>query len=145
MELLEREADFEHLQEHLRQASAGRGRVVFVAGEAGVGKTALIDAFRRRIADQVEVRCFSCDALSTPRPLGPVRELAVALGLPNDQRLFAGEAREDLYRAILAALAARQEPVVLIGEDAHWSDGASLEILRFLGRRVGDLATRRRA
>lgn len=139
MELLERDSDLARLDDHFRQASAGRGRVVFLSGEAGVGKTTLIDAFRRRIAAQADVRRFSCDALSTPGPLGPVRDLAAALGLPNDQRLFDGESREELFRAILAALAARQEPVVLIGEDAHWADGASLEILRFLGRRVADL------
>jgi predicted ATPase/DNA-binding CsgD family transcriptional regulator len=139
MELLERESDLQRLEEHFRQANAGHGRVVFVSGEAGVGKTALIEDFRRRIADHVDILHFSCDALSTPGPLGPVRDLAAALGLPIDQGLFDGDAREELFRAILTALAARQEPVVVIGEDAHWADGASLDILRFLGRRIGEL------
>jgi DNA-binding CsgD family transcriptional regulator len=139
MELLERETDLARLEEHYQQALAGRGRVVFLSGEAGVGKTAVIDAFRRRIANQVDVLHFSCDALSTPGPLGPVRDLAAALGLPIEQGIFAGDAREQLFRAILAAITARPEPIVLVGEDAHWSDGATLEILRFLGRRVGEL------
>jgi DNA-binding CsgD family transcriptional regulator len=139
MELLERDTDFERLEDHFQQALVGNGRVVFLAGEAGVGKTTLIDEFRRRIADRVDVLHFSCDALSTPGPLGPVRDLAAVLGLPSDQSLFDGEAREQLFRAILAALTARTRPIVLIGEDAHWSDGATLEILRFLGRRIGDL------
>jgi DNA-binding CsgD family transcriptional regulator len=139
MAFLEREQHLDQLDEHLRQAAAGHGRVVFVAGEAGVGKTILIDAFRQCIADHVDIGRFSCDGLSTPGPLGPIRDLAAALGLPNDPRLFGGEAREELFRAILAALAARQKPMVLIGEDAHWADGASLEFLRFLGRRIGDL------
>jgi predicted ATPase len=43
MELLEREPHLEQLEEHLRQAAAGHGRVVLVGGEAGVGKTALVD------------------------------------------------------------------------------------------------------
>lgn len=139
MELLERETDLARLEEHYRQAIAGHGRIVFVAGEAGVGKTALIDEFRRRISGQVDVLRFSCDALSTPGPLGPVRDLAAALGLTGDQRLFDGNAREQLFRAILAALAARPCPILLFAEDAHWSDGATLEVFRFLGRRVGDL------
>jgi predicted ATPase/DNA-binding CsgD family transcriptional regulator len=139
LDLLEREPHLAQLHEYFRQAAAGHGRVVFLAGEAGVGKTALIDAFRQRIADRVDVRRFSCDGLSTPRPLGPIRDLASVLSLPNDPRLLEGEAREQLFRAILAALATRREPIVLIGEDAHWADGASIEFLRFLGRRIGDL------
>jgi DNA-binding CsgD family transcriptional regulator len=139
MELLERDTDLERLADHLQQAAAGRGRVVFLAGEAGVGKTALIDAFCRRIAKQADMLRFSCDALSTPGPLGPVRDLATALGLPIDQHSFDGDAREHLFRAILAAVSARPGPIVLISEDAHWADGITLEILRFLGRRVGDL------
>ncbi|MEZ4565364.1 MAG: AAA family ATPase [Thermomicrobiales bacterium] len=139
MDLLEREQHLDQLEEHLRQAAAGHGRVVFVAGEAGVGKTTLVDAFRRWIADQADIGRFSCDGLSTPGPLGPIRDLAAALGFPSEPQVFGGEAREELFRAILAVLSSRQKPMVLIGEDAHWADGASLEFVRFLGRRVGDL------
>lgn len=139
MELLERDNELHDLVEHYRQAAAGSGRLVFVSGEAGVGKTALIDEFRRRIAQQTDVRRFSCDALSTPAPLSPIRDLAATLGLPLEPETFDGVAREQLFRAILAALAARSDPIVLIAEDAHWSDGASLEILRFLGRRIDRL------
>lgn len=139
MELLERENELRSLEEHFRQAIAGRGRLVFVSGEAGVGKTALIDEFRPRIAQQADVRRFSCDALSTPAPLSPIRDLVSALGLPLEPQTFDGANRERVFRDILAALVARPGPTVLIGEDAHWSDGASLEILRFLGRRIDDL------
>jgi predicted ATPase len=139
MELLEREQQLEQLDHHRRQAAAGHGRIVFVAGEAGVGKTSLLHAFRWRMSNEADLGRFSCDGLSTPGPLGPIRDLAAALGLPDDPRLFAGEAREELFRAILAFLSARRKPMVLIGEDAHWADGASLEFVRFLGRRIGDL------
>lgn len=139
MALLERGNELQSLEEHFRQAAAGSGRLVFVSGEAGVGKTALVDEFRRRVADHAPVQTFSCDALSTPRPLGPIRDFAAALGLGSDPALFAGEAREELFRAILAALATLQGPIVLIGEDAHWADGASLDFLRYIGRRVADL------
>ena len=70
MELLEREPHLDQLAEHLRQAAAGHGRVVLVGGEAGVGKSTLVDAFCRRVADGAEVLRTSCDALSTPGPLG---------------------------------------------------------------------------
>src|SRR5688572_11376677 len=138
MELLERESHLEQLAEHLRQAAAGHGRVVLVGGEAGVGKTTLADEFCRRVAG-TEVLQTSCDALSTPGPLGAVRDLAPALGLLIEQHPLDGDARDRLFREVLVAFAARPGATVVVAEDAHWSDGASLELLRFLGRRIGDL------
>src|SRR5215212_577771 len=138
MELLERDAHLAQLEEHRWQAAAGHGRMVFVGGEAGVGKTSLVDGFAQRIPATAVLRA-SCDALSTPGPLGPVRDLAPALGLQIEQLAVEGDAREQVFRAVLAALAARPGPTVIISEDAHWADGASLELLRFLGRRIGGL------
>src|SRR5215211_1719211 len=139
MQLLEREPLLNQLEEHLRQAADGHGRVVLVGGEAGVGKTALVDEFCRRVAGAATALRTSCDALSTPGPLGPVRDLAPALGLQIDRLALDGESRESLFRAVLAAFAARPGTTLLIGEDAHWSDGASLDLVRFLGRRIGEL------
>ena len=139
MQLLEREPLLNQLEEHLRQAADGHGRVVLVGGEAGVGKTALVDEFCRRVAGAATALRTSCDALSTPGPLGPVRDLAPALGLQIDRLGLDGESRESLFRAVLAAFAARPGTTLLIGEDAHWSDGASLDLVRFLGRRIGEL------
>src|SRR5215218_1027709 len=138
MELLERDAPLAHLEEHRWQAAAGHGRVVFVGGEAGVGKTSLVDGFARRIPETAVLRA-SCDALSTPGPLGLIRDLAPALGLQIDQLAVEGDAREQVFRTVLAALAARPGPTVVISEDAHWADGATLELVRFLGRRIGGL------
>ena len=139
MELLERESHLDHLAEHLRQAEAGHGRLVLMGGEAGVGKSTLVDAFCRRISDGPEVLRTSCDALSTPGPLGAVRDLAPALGLLIHEHPLDGDARDRLFREVLAAFAARPGPTVLVAEDAHWSDGVSIELLRFLGRRIGAL------
>src|SRR4051794_26273798 len=139
MDLLEREQHLDHLAELLRQAAAGQGRLVFMGGEAGVGKTTLADAFCRQVAGAAGVLRTSCDALSTPGPLGPVRDLAPALGLQIDPHALDGDTRDRIFREVLAAFAARPGPTVIIAEDAHWSDGASLELLRFLGRRIGGL------
>jgi DNA-binding CsgD family transcriptional regulator/tetratricopeptide (TPR) repeat protein len=139
MELLEREQHLDQLEELLRHAAAGQGSMVLVGGEAGVGKTSLVDAFCRQVAGTVATLRTSCDSLSTPGPLGPVRDLAPALGLRVAQHSLDGDARDQLFREVLAAFAARPGPTVIIGEDAHWSDGASLELLRFLGRRIGGL------
>jgi DNA-binding CsgD family transcriptional regulator len=139
MELLEREPHLAQLEEHLRQAAAGRGRLVLLGGEAGVGKTTLVDEFSRRVAGTVAALRTSCDSLSTPGPLGAVRDLAPALGLRIESQSLDGDARDWLFREVLAVFAARPGPTVVIGEDAHWSDGASLELLRFLGRRISGL------
>src|SRR5215213_436621 len=139
MDLLERDQHLDHLAELLRLAAAGQGRLVLVGGEAGVGKTALTDEFCRRLAGTAVVLRTSCDSLSTPGPLGPVHDLAPPLGLRIDQSSQDGDARDRLFREVLAALAARPGPTVIVGEDAHWADGATLELLRFLGRRIGDL------
>jgi DNA-binding CsgD family transcriptional regulator len=140
MELLERESHLDHLAEHLRQAEAGHGRVVLVGGEAGVGKTTLTDTFSHRVAGTTAVLRTSCDALSTPGPLGAVRDLAPALGLVIDEHPLDGDARDRLFREVLATFAARPGPTVVVAEDAHWADGVSIELIRFLGRRIGDLS-----
>jgi DNA-binding CsgD family transcriptional regulator/predicted metal-dependent hydrolase len=139
MELLEREQHLSQLEEHLCQAAAGHGRLVLVGGEAGVGKTTLIEAFCLGHDGTATALRTSCDALSTPGPLGPVHDLAPALGLRIDQQALDGEARDRLFREVLAALAARPGPTIVVAEDAHWADGATIELLRFLGRRLGDL------
>src|SRR5215207_9507861 len=139
MQLLEREPLLTQLEEHLRLAAAGHGRVVLVGGEAGVGKTALVDEFCRRVAGAATALRASCDALSTPGPLGPVRDLAPALGLQIEPQAPDGDTREALYRAVLAAFGTRSGTTLMVGEDAHWADGATLELLRFLGRRISGL------
>ncbi|MCA9864113.1 MAG: AAA family ATPase, partial [Thermomicrobiales bacterium] len=136
MELLERDLPITQLDEHVRQAAAGRGRLVLIGGEAGIGKSALLDAFRQRIAGETAVLRASCDALSTPAPLGPVRDLAPALGLTIGEHHLDRDAQERLFRDVLAALTAQGEPTVVIWEDAHWADGATLDLIRFLGRRI---------
>ena len=70
--LLERTPQLASLQGYLTEAAAGRGRLVLVSGEAGVGKTALV----RRFCGEASATVLwgACDPLSTPRPLGPLVE-----------------------------------------------------------------------
>ncbi|MCD6032928.1 MAG: transcriptional regulator, LuxR family [Thermomicrobiales bacterium] len=137
--LLERASHLAQLAEHLQQAATGHGRMVFVGGEAGVGKTSLVDEFCRGAGGAAQVLWKSCDALSTPGPLGSLRDMAPALGLRIDEESAGRDGRDRLFRATLAALAARPDPTIVVGEDAHWADGATLEFLRFLARRIDDL------
>jgi predicted ATPase len=79
MALLERESALASLAEYAAHARSGEGRLVFVSGEAGVGKSALVE---RLAADIPDARWAwgACDGLFTPRPLGPLFDLADQLG-----------------------------------------------------------------
>lgn len=124
--LLEREALLESLRRAWESACAGEGRVVLVCGEAGIGKTSLLRAFARPLAD-ARTWWSGCDALETPVPLAPIQELCAAAALPTD-----GAA--NLAGRLLEALKA--EPTLMMVEDVHWADHASLDVLKALGRRI---------
>lgn len=134
--LLERDGAVAAMTEALEASRTGTGRVVLVTGEAGVGKTTLVEHF---IAAHPDVRWLRgyCDALSTPRSLGPVFDFENQLPAPLRQALRAeADRRSDFYRGLLEELGAPDERAVLVLEDVHWADGATLELVRFIGRRI---------
>jgi DNA-binding CsgD family transcriptional regulator len=133
MELVERGPYLEALGEHLAAATAGHGRLVLLGGEAGVGKTSLARAFSE--SADVRTAWTACDGLFTPEALAPLDELADQLGEPLPTT---GPHRE-IFAATLDALGSR--PTVAIVEDAHWADGSTLDLLRYLGRRLDGTTT----
>jgi DNA-binding CsgD family transcriptional regulator len=134
MTLLEREGPLRELEAGLNDALAGAGRLALVSGEAGIGKTALIEAFARDHRDRVRVLWGACDALFTPRPLGPLHDMAGQLGGGWLERLDAGGRPAALFPLFLSELS--QRPAVVIFEDIHWADEATLDLLKYLARRV---------
>lgn len=134
--LLERQAQLTALEEYASDARACRGRLAFVAGEAGIGKTTLVEAFARTTRD-LRVAHGACDGLFTPRPLGPLYDVAAELGGPLLQACQADRPREHLFALLLEEL--RTRPTMLVFEDVHWADEATLDLLRYLGRRLKDL------
>lgn len=135
--LLERDAQLEALQTALDRAVSGAGGVALVCGEAGIGKTTLVDAFSERAgAAGVPVLRGACDALRTPRPLGPLLDIAREAG-GRLQAIAGGEPdRERLFTTLLDVLQRERPAPVLVVEDVHWADFATLDLLTFLGRRV---------
>lgn len=113
------------------------GRLVLVAGEAGVGKTALVRTF---CAAQEGTRVLwgACDALLTPRPLAPVTEIAGQADGELAKIVGAGAAPADLLAALAQDLRPGP-PAVIVLEDMHWADEATLDLLRVLGRRIQTL------
>ena len=135
MQLLERGPVLLDLSRLLAEADRGRGSLAFVAGEAGVGKTSLIRRFGDMIRDRGPVLVGACDPLSTPRPLGPLHEIADRLpGRGID--MSAGKDR--IFRDLLDALSSAKHTPVLVFEDVHWADEATLDLLRFLARRIDE-------
>lgn len=136
MELLERDLYLEELHASLRRVVHGGGELVFLGGEAGIGKSSLIARFVAEAQSRARTVVVSCDGLAMSGPLGPLFDLAEVLG-PEVEQLLAEQApRDELFRAVLRAFRSARGPIVVIGEDAHWADEATLELIRFLGRRI---------
>lgn len=133
MKLLERESFIKDLKAHLSEAASGRGSLVFVAGEAGIGKTVLLRVFGQSVEGIARVAAGACDPLSTPRPLGPMLDVgglapgAIAL-------LDAAAPRGEVFQTFLRETG--EAPTLVVFEDAQWADEATLDLLQFLGRRI---------
>ncbi len=133
--LLERDDLFAELGQAFGDAAAGRGRLVFVAGEAGAGKTVLVRHFCDAQKRSARILWGACEALFTPRPLGPILDIAQVTG-GELARLVQGDAIPYHVAAQLTRQLHEQGPTVLVLEDAHWADEATLDVLRLVARRI---------
>jgi len=135
--LFERDPELTAMTQALDEAFDGRGSVVLVYGEAGIGKTSLVESFLEFANDRARIVTAACDDLLTPRALGPFRDLARKIGGPLAEATDQGSDRDAIFSAALDELS--QPTTVLVIEDAHWADDATLDVLRYLGRRIGEL------
>lgn len=135
MTLLERAQPLAALGALWEEVRAGRGAMALVEGEAGIGKTSLVREFSGAIAAPARLALGACDALSTPRPLGPLHDVAATLRGELSRALVESRAPGALFQLLAAELSAAG-PTLLVIEDVHWADAATLDLLRFLGRRV---------
>jgi DNA-binding CsgD family transcriptional regulator len=134
VELLEREDDLAALVARWERAQGGRGGLVIVSGESGAGKSTLVQAFTERV-DDVPVLWGGCDPLSTPRPLGPFHDVAEQLDQTSQTLLRDAQAPHEIFAAVFDHL--RAQPSVLVVDDLHWADQGTVDLLRFLLRRLG--------
>lgn len=137
MELLEREPFLGALGDYATDAASGNGRLVMVTGEAGIGKTSLIDTFR---AQRPDLRWLwgACDGGFTPRPLGPLYDVAAAAGGRLRDLVSADSDRNELFGAFVE-LFTDGPPTAVVVEDLHWADQATLDWLAHVSRRLGAL------
>jgi DNA-binding CsgD family transcriptional regulator len=137
--LLERDDQLAVLADQL-QAAADNGRLVLVSGEAGVGKTALIEEFRRRHLTTARVLVGRCDDLFAARPLGPLADIARVEPTGRLANALATGEAAAVHEAFLGDLALPPHPVVVVLEDLQWADEATLDLLRIVARRLDVLA-----
>lgn len=132
-ELVERAEALAALDACVRHAAEHCGCIALVAGEAGIGKTSLLHAFTRA-HPQVSLWWGACDALQTPHPLAPLHDIARSAA-PRLRARLDGP-RPALFDTVLDELRPCATPTIVIVEDAHWADDATLDLLKFLGRRI---------
>lgn len=132
--LVEREGVLHMLRGLTAQLAAG-GRIALVAGEAGAGKTSVLRAFAQAHQNAGGALWWGgCDALQSPHPLAPFLDMAREHAPQLSPYLNAS--RHQLFEAVLEALRRSPQAVLVVVEDAHWADDASLDLLKFLGRRI---------
>ncbi|MDN3358758.1 LuxR family transcriptional regulator [Actinomadura sp. DC4] len=137
--ILERDHELGVLATAAQEAAGGAGSVVLVFGEAGIGKSSVAEAVRAHLPAEGRILFGYCDDLATPGTLGPFRDLVGSVGTELSRALQAGDNREQVLSALRAELDWRARPTVLVVEDVHWADAATLDVLRYLVRRIAGL------
>jgi len=133
--LLEREAELSLLASIVGNLDGTRGRVVLVRGEAGIGKSALVAEFVSRHEQSTHVLFGACDDLLTPQTLGAFWDIARDESTIRDALLE--DDRRRLQADLLDLLSRSLRPTILVVEDTQWADEATLDVVKFLGRRIG--------
>lgn len=138
MELVEREKEMRALLACLQLAARGSGRMVLLGGEAGIGKTSLLQALADR-RDDALLWWGGCDALQTPHPLAPLHDIARSSNVGFRDLMSIATDRAVLFEAVLGELQRSRRPVLVVIEDVHWADDATMDLIKFLGRRIDRL------
>ena len=135
--LLERQAPLEQLEHARNLAVSESGSTVLIAGEAGIGKTKLIEAFIHSLPADTPVYWGGCEALFAPRPLGPLFDIADQLGGDFAALLLSDTDNHRIYSEFMKLI---ERPdfsgAVFVIEDVHWADNATMDFLKFVGRRI---------
>ncbi|WP_245364156.1 ATP-binding protein [Sinorhizobium americanum] len=139
--LLDREGPLEALLAAIRSAAVGRGSTVLLEGEAGIGKSSLLREFAEQVDKDCRVLWGWCEALFTPCPLGPLQDMGQSFDPRVAALLDQAAPPERLFPALLNVLQHASSAIILIFEDVHWADNATLDLVRYLGRRISLLPT----
>jgi DNA-binding CsgD family transcriptional regulator/tetratricopeptide (TPR) repeat protein len=133
--LVERDTVLQMLEDRLRSVATEMGHTALIAGEAGIGKTSLLKTLAAR-RGQAQLWWGECDALQTPHPLAPLHDIARSCDVPFRSLLWSDGSRPELFESVLGELQQSRHPRLVVIEDAHWADDATLDLVKFLGRRI---------
>ncbi len=136
MQLVERESFISFLETKFERVAGNEGHTMLICGEAGIGKTSLVNTFCRQYKNDAVIFQGSCDALTTPRPLAPVYDIASQLRHDLWGNHEHNDDRAALFTAVLQELEQQKKPVLIVFEDIHWADEATLDFIKFLARRI---------
>jgi DNA-binding CsgD family transcriptional regulator/tetratricopeptide (TPR) repeat protein len=134
--ILERQLQLTDLDTALSRCLQGSGGIVLLTGEAGIGKTTIVNEFCRRNVARARFLRGYCDPLLTPTVLGPLNDVAETVGGGIAAALREDQRTTSVFARLLDALRKMHQPVALVIEDLHWADEATLDLVRYLGRRL---------
>jgi len=136
MELIERDGFLTTLQSKFDSILDGQGHCVFITGESGIGKTSLVNAFCKLQESNYRIYSGTCDALFTPRPLAPLYDILLQIGSDIIDNKALLDDRATLFANIFQVISNLKDPSIILFEDIHWADEATLDFIKFLGRRI---------
>ena len=136
MELVEREGFLRSLETMFESVAEGEGHCMLLSGEAGIGKTSLIKSFHKEKKDSCKIYQGTCDALFTPRPLAPIYDIIWQIQNDTQDKELYNVDRSLLFNQLFNGLEQQKKPVIIIIEDIHWADEATLDFIKFFARRI---------
>ncbi|HWN87928.1 MAG TPA: AAA family ATPase, partial [Chitinophagaceae bacterium] len=139
MKLIEREEFLDSLQTKFDNVAKGEGHCVLIGGEAGIGKTSLIKAFCNSKKKDYKIYRGTCDALFTPRPLAPFYDIVWQMEGETWENIVNITDRSRLFAGLLRKLENQKQTIIIVFEDIHWADEATLDFIKFLARRITQL------
>jgi DNA-binding CsgD family transcriptional regulator len=134
--LLERERHLAVLHDLLRALEAGRGHTVAITGEAGIGKSTLTRTFLHDAENKARVLRAACEDLTIAEPLAPLFDLAREAGWTLPETINSAGDRIAAFSEALDVIAPKDGPSVILVEDLHWADDATIDFLRYVSRRI---------
>jgi DNA-binding CsgD family transcriptional regulator len=140
MNLVERDSYLSLLQTKLSEVADGEGHCVFVCGESGIGKTSLLKAFKKVNNKEYQFYEGVCDAMFTPRPLAPLYDIAWQIRHDLIHDATDMQDRAGLFTRFFQELKTQEDTSVIIFEDIHWADEATLDFIKFIARRISQIS-----
>jgi len=139
VELIERDSFLAIMQAKFENVSEGKGHCIFVGGEAGIGKTSLVRAFCKEIKSDCKTYQGTCDALFSPRPLAPLYDILLQMGNDLSENSDDVTDRTAFFARFFHKLKTQKGISLIVFEDIHWADEATLDFIKFLARRITQL------